>query len=271
MSWHTEPMAALDTETSGVDIEKDRVVSAAFTRVGPDGAKPKTWLADPGVEIPAEATAVHHITTEHARAHGQPAKDVVEDVLYYIGEAVTAGVPIVGHNVVYDLSIIDREARRHLGCGLDDALPRTKRMRVLDTSVLDKHVLPRRRRVSPTQGARQLITVAQVYSLGWDEAAAHGSEYDALMAARVAWRIGQLVEMPREQRPRFELGQYQQFDQLRGLSLDELHARQVVWAAEQAAGLEQFLRKSDDSVRVSGAWPLIPARTADDTATGAEV
>lgn len=257
MSWHTEPMAALDTESSGVDIENDRIVSAALIRVGPDGAKPKTWLADPGIEIPAEATAIHGITTEHARAHGQAAKDVVEDVLYHLGEAVAAGVPIVGHNVVYDLSIIDREARRHLGCGLEAAMPFLQ-ARVIDTAVLDKVVLPRRRRVSPTQGARQLITVAQAYSLGWDEAAAHGSEYDALMAARVAWKIGRLIETPREQRPSFELGQYQQFDKLRGLSLDELHERQIEWAREQAAGLEQFLRKSDDSVRVDGRWPLIP-------------
>lgn len=258
MSWHTDPMLALDTETTGVDIETVRIVSAAAIRVSRDGAKPTTWLSDvDGMEIPAEATVVHGITTEHARAHGRAAKDVVTEVVDAIADAVAAEVPIVGHNVVYDLSLIDREARRHLGYGLADAFA-VDLLRVIDTSVLDKHVLPRRRRVSPTQGARQLITVAQVYSLGWDEEAAHGSEYDALMAARVAWRIGQLVEMPREQRPRFELGQYQQFDQLRGLSLDELHARQVVWAAEQAAGLEQFLRRSDDSVRVSGAWPLIP-------------
>lgn len=259
MSWHTEPMLALDTETTGVNVDTDRVVSAAAIHVSRDGAKPKTWLSDVGgMEIPEGATAVHGITTEHARAHGAPAKQVIEEVVTAIGDAAMSGLPIVGHNVVYDLSLIDREARRHLGCGLDDALP-TIQMRVIDTSVLDKHVLPRRRRVSPTQGPRQLITVAQVYALGWDEEAAHGSEYDALMAARVAYRIGQLVAMPRAQRPRFELGQYQQFDQLRGVGIDELHDRQVGWAKEQAAGLEQFLRKSDPAAVVDGRWPLIPA------------
>lgn len=261
MSWHTNPMYALDTETTGVDIETDRVVSAAVIQVSRNGAKPKTWLADPGIEIPGGATAVHGITTDHARAHGAPAKDVIEDVLYHLGEAVTAGVPVVGHNVVYDLSIIDREARRHLGCGLAGALP-MDRLRVIDTSVLDKHVLPRRRRPSPTQGPRQLITVAGVYSLGWDEAAAHGSEYDALMAARVAYRIGQLVAMPRGQRPRFELGQYQQFDQLAGLDVDGLHDRQITWAREQAEGLRAYFlgRGEHDAARsVRTEWPLIPA------------
>lgn len=261
MSWHTDPMCALDTETSGVDIEQDRVVSAAVIRVGRDGAKPKTWLADPGIEIPAGATAVHGITTEHARAHGRQPKDVIEDVLYHLGGAITAGLPVVGHNVVYDLSIIDREARRHLGCSLPDALP-MDRLRVIDTSVLDKHVLPRRRRPSPTQGPRQLITVAQVYSLGWDETAAHGSEYDALMAARVAYRIGQLVGMRPAERPRFELDRYQQFDQLAGLDVDALHDRQVVWAREQAEGLRAYFVGRGEHVKaktVRTEWPLIPA------------
>jgi DNA polymerase-3 subunit epsilon len=186
----------------------------------------------------------------------------VEDVLYEIGQAVGAGLPIVGHNVVYDLSILDREARRHLGCGLDGAFPLDK-LRVIDTRVLDQHVLPRRRRVSPTQGPPQLITVAAVYSLPWDEQAAHGSEYDALMAARVAYRIGQLIEMPREQRPRFGLGQYQQFDQLRGLDVDALHARQIMLAAEQAAGLQSYFRQKDPAAVVRGEWPLIPLPAAD--------
>lgn len=258
MTWHTEPMLALDTETTGINIETDRIVSAAAIHVSRQGAKPRTWLSDAGgVDIPEGATAIHGITTEHAHAHGTPAKEVVEDVLYHLGEAVKNGVPVVGHNVVYDLSILDREARRHLGCGLDGAF-NVGQMRVIDTSVLDKHVLPRRRRPSPTQGPRQLITVAQVYTLGWDEQAAHGSEYDALMAARVAYRIGSLVQMPREQRPEFELGRYQQFDQLAGLGLDALHDRQVVWAAEQAAGLESYFRQKDPTAVVDGRWPLIP-------------
>lgn len=257
--WHKQRLLALDPETTGIDIETDRIVSAAAILIGGGaGRESRNWLTNvDGQEIPEGATAVHGITTDHARAHGIPAKGAVEDIVTVLAECVTAGTAIVGHNVVYDLSLLDRESRRHLGCGLGDAFD-VSRMRVLDTRILDQHVLPRRRRVSPTQGARQLITLAQVYSLGWDEEAAHGSEYDALMAARILYRIGSLVEMPREQRPEFELGRYQQFDQLAGMDIDALHAAQVVWAAEQAAGLEQFFRQKDPNATVERAWPLIP-------------
>lgn len=48
------PMTALDFESTGVDIETARVVTACTAIVG--GNQPplvRRWLADPGVEIPA--------------------------------------------------------------------------------------------------------------------------------------------------------------------------------------------------------------------------
>lgn len=262
MTWHTGPLLAFDTETSGVDVETDRIVSAAAIHLG--GGQPTqaaTWLSDvDGIEIPEAATAVHGISTEQARTHGRPAKQVTEEVVTALAEATASGTPIVGHNLPYDLTLLDREARRHLGCGLHDAIPEDK-LRVIDTRVLDQHVLPRRRRVSPTQGARQLITVAQVYGLPWDEQAAHGSEYDALMSARIAYRIGQIARTAPEDRPTFVLrDRFQRFDDIADLDLEQLHAAQVIWAAEQAASLQEWFRSQpgkEDTV-VNGAWPLIP-------------
>ena len=261
MSWHKARLLAFDTETTGIDIETVRIVSAAAILVGGGaGREARNWLTDvDGVEIPEGATAVHGITTDHARAHGIPAKGAVEDIVTVLADCVTAGTAIVGHNVVYDISLLDREARRHLGLGLADAFD-IGHMRVVDTRILDQHVLPRRRRVSEKQGARQLITLAQVCSLDWDEEAAHGSEYDALMAARIAYRIGSLVEMPRASRPEFELGRFQQFDQLAGMDIDALHTAQIGWARGQAEGLEQFFRQKDKNTVVERAWPLIPLK-----------
>ena len=60
-----------DLETTGVDVTTDRIVTAHVGLLGPDGValRSQSWLADPGVEIPEGATAVHGITTAHARAH----------------------------------------------------------------------------------------------------------------------------------------------------------------------------------------------------------
>ena len=71
MNWYEGRLAAYDIETTGTDTENDRIVTAAVSVVG--GREPtesRTWLVDPGIEIPGEATAVHGITTEKAQSEG---------------------------------------------------------------------------------------------------------------------------------------------------------------------------------------------------------
>ena len=68
------------------------------------------WLADPGVEIPEQASAVHGITTERARTEGRPAADVVAEIIAAIRAVFARGVPLVVYNAPYDLTLLD--ARR---------------------------------------------------------------------------------------------------------------------------------------------------------------
>ena len=66
-------ITALDLETTGIDPLNDRIVQAAPVFVGPDGTiGPESWtgIVDPGVDIPAGASAVHGITTKIARERG---------------------------------------------------------------------------------------------------------------------------------------------------------------------------------------------------------
>lgn len=257
--WHAGVLAAFDLETTGTDVENDRIVTAAAIACGGFGEYlPVTWVADPGVEIPAEATAVHHITTEHAREHGEPAADVVDEVTDLLATWITAGRALVGHNVPFDLTLLDRECRRHSVEPLLDRLG-DKPLHVIDTRVLDTHVLPYRKRPSADQGARQLVTLAEVYGFPWDAKAAHGCEYDALMSARIAQRIGQLAHMSRRYWPEhIRTARRPRFHELRDLDRAELHELQIRLAAEQAEGLERHFRKSDPTAEVDRSWPFRP-------------
>jgi len=61
----TKPIVFFDLETTGVNIGTDRIVEISILKVFPNGNKEsKTWLVNPEIEIPAEATAVHGITNE---------------------------------------------------------------------------------------------------------------------------------------------------------------------------------------------------------------
>lgn len=56
-------IVVIDTETTGMDHEKDRLVELAACWMVPDlGLAQFSAICDPGIPIPPEAMAVHHIT-----------------------------------------------------------------------------------------------------------------------------------------------------------------------------------------------------------------
>ncbi len=62
------PIVFFDLETTGVDTSKDRIVEISLVKVMPDGEQlVKTRRINPEMPIPAEATAVHHITDEDVK------------------------------------------------------------------------------------------------------------------------------------------------------------------------------------------------------------
>lgn len=59
----TRPLVFFDLETTGTNITHDRIVEISIVKVMPDGTDTeRTRRINPGMTIPAEATAVHHIT-----------------------------------------------------------------------------------------------------------------------------------------------------------------------------------------------------------------
>ena len=236
MSWLERPILAVDTETSGPNPDWARIVTATIVVLTPGqptwDVQTHTWLADPGVEIPAGATAVHGISSERARAEGRPAAEVVAEVTTMLGRALSKGTPVVAYNGAFDLTVLDREGRRHgirtLSDGLGDVSP------ILDPHVLDKR-LDRFRK-----GSRKLAATAKHYGVALSEDDAHDATADAMAAVRVLWRMAAAYPEMREQ------------------TLHELHAMQIRWRAEQAASLQTYLRKKDPTATVNPAWPIQP-------------
>ena len=225
-SW-TARVGVFDLETTGVDVAADRIVTAHVGLLGPDGTvlRSQGWLADPGIDIPEGATAVHGITTEHARAHGQAAARVVGEIVDALTQLFDAGIPVVAYNAPYDFSLLFHEALRHGIRPIDAPAP------VIDPLVLDKaHDRYRK-------GKRTLEVVAAHYAVHLD--GAHDAAADAIAAGRVAQALAR----------RFDLDG----------PLEDLHTQQIGWARAQAESLtEYFVRigRIDAADPVDGSWPI---------------
>ncbi|ASR55205.1 exonuclease domain-containing protein [Cellulomonas sp. CW35] len=179
-SWNHVPLLGFDTETTGVDVRSDRVVSAALVRRDATGTHVRTWLVDPGVEIPQAAGAVHGLTTEHVREHGTapgPALDAVADE---IAAALRGGSALVAYNADFDLAVLDAELVRHGLPTLPERLGGPVRP-VLDPMVLDRMADPAR------AGGRRLVDLCEHH--GVTTGLLHTADADALATLDVLERV----------------------------------------------------------------------------------
>ncbi|MEU7060625.1 3'-5' exonuclease [Streptomyces sp. NPDC046197] len=232
MGWHRELLIGFDLETTGTDPHSARIVTAAVIEVrgGEPGGR-REWLADPGVEIPPDAVAVHGISNERAAAEGRPADRVADAIADVLVGYWRSGVPVVAYNAAFDLTLLSAELRRYGLPSLRDRLGGPEPGPVVDPYTIDRWADRYRR------GKRTLEAVCTEYGVVLD--AAHDASADALAAARLACAIA---------------GRH---PKVAALGPAELHRRQVEWYAEWAADFQNFLRRKGDSAAVvDGAWPL---------------
>ena len=218
-------MVAFDVETTGVDPETARIVTACVATVNTTPPRaPQQWLVNPGVEIPAEATAIHGITTEHAREHGTDPAEACARIAEVLRVHWMAGDPVVAYNAPFDLTVLDRELRRHGHAGLDAVGA------VVDPLAIDRAVDRYRR------GRRTLEAACQHYRVLLD--GAHDAAADAVAAARVAWRIARM------------------YPEVAGMSLGELAAFQRAAYAEWAAHFAEYLQSQGKPEVIDPSWPI---------------
>lgn len=219
-------LAVFDTETTGVDTNTARIVSATVALIGSAGEvlERYDWLLDPGVEIPDAAVRVHGISTEIARRSGIDAAVGVKQITDRLAEMIDRGLPIVAYNAPYDLSLLRAEQRRY---GIAEAAVNP----VLDPLIIDKQVDRYRK------GKRTLIAAAEHY--GVELGNAHDAGEDAIASGRVMQRIAA-----------------QHGSKLPG-ELEALHAAQVEWARAQAENFQEYMRRvRDPNFVADGEWPV---------------
>lgn len=234
MTWAAGPYLALDFETTGVDITQDRAVTAAIVDIRPgEHPRTRTWLINPGIDIPAGATAVHGITTEIARADGVHPSSALDEISLEVETALASGMPLVAMNAAFDLTLLDRELLRYKLGGLGERLGGYDALRpVLDPFVLDREVDKYRK------GKRTLTSLCEHYKVSIGNA--HDAAADAIAACRVLFRIAK--QYPRS---------------IGTADLHELHDKQVQWHHERQSDFAAYRERIGEPLTdFSTEWPI---------------
>ncbi|MER5771209.1 exonuclease domain-containing protein [Streptomyces sp. NPDC001985] len=232
--WYDGPLAAFDTETTGVDVEEDRIVAAAIVVQDSAGGRPRTtrWLVNPGIPVPRASTEVHGLTEDHLRRNGRWPAPVMEEIGRVLAEQCAASRPLVVMNAPFDLTVLDRELRRHRASSLGRVLQHTP-LCVLDPKVLDRQ-LDRYRK-----GRRTLADLCAQYEVVLE--GAHDAAADALGALEVTRAVGRRFAARMDR-----------------LTPPELHSLQQEWHAAQARGLQAWFTRGGTPEPVDPSWPLRP-------------
>ncbi len=101
----SKPLVAIDLETTGTWIEKDRIVEIGMIRISPDGSR-QSYIkrVNPHMPIPPNVTRIINITNDDVKDK-PPFKEIAREVMDFIGDS-----DIAGFNVLrFDLPLLERE------------------------------------------------------------------------------------------------------------------------------------------------------------------
>ena len=169
--WYEGPLAAMDFETTGVDPFTARPVSFAYAIVNAEGKVEASLseIVNCGVEIPAEATAVHGITNEQVQLEGVTPGWAIERIGLALDDAKREQIPVCIMNTRFDWPLLLEEARRQ-----NVEIPTVD---LLDPGLLDKGCDKYRK------GKRRLTDLCALYGVTLDDA--HTATADAVATANL--------------------------------------------------------------------------------------
>lgn len=214
-------MLSFDLETTSANPAEARIVTSALVRIDGSDVTSTEELADPGVEIPAEAAAVHGISTEKARAEGRPHDEVLAETVEAIRRGWSEGLTVIVFNAPYDLTVL----RKLTGDFTVDGP-------VYDPLVID------RARDRYRKGKRNLGALCEFYGVKLDNA--HEATADAMAAARIAWK------------------QARMWPELTRMSAEELMEYQAVqYYTSQSELKSYFESRGRDTSDFTLSWPMV--------------
>ena len=230
------PLLGFDIESTGVEVFEDRIVTFSMVYSPGVGAPSHTleWNLDPGVEIAEGATAVHGISTAHAREFHMDSAKAMPYIALRLEACVSQGIPLVIYNAPFDTTMLWEEFQRY-----NVTLTFTREemyARVIDPLVIDKACDKYRK------GSRKLTDTAKLY--GYDLTNAHNSTADVEATLHIARQLGKFFKPE--------------------MSIEHLQEFQKDAKIEQSTSFQKYLRKKvdeegnlvDPTAVINAQWPV---------------
>lgn len=172
-----KPLCIFDLETTGINPAKDRIVEICILKVNPDASREsKTWLVNPEMPIPKQASEIHGIYDEDVK-NAPTFKEIAPKIMEMISGADLGGF----NSNRFDVPLLAEELLR---AEFDFDL---KKFKLVDAQVIFHKMEPRN------------LTAAYNFYCGKPLENAHSAEADVLATFEVLdAQVGKYEEVPNE-------------------------------------------------------------------------
>ncbi len=164
MSLSNSAFLGFDTETTGLNAQKDSIVSASlvlrYANKNTHDDVRYECIIKPFTQLNTAAAAVNGFTQDYLQEHGEDGSTALEEILKIIAKAQNNNIPLLAYNAPFDVSMLQENSKHYNLIGLGARLrPATKTdLLIADPLVMDR-VLSKR------PGRRNLSTVSNYYGV----------------------------------------------------------------------------------------------------------
>jgi DNA polymerase III subunit epsilon len=225
--WVNRSFIVIDTETTGLDFENDRIIQLAVAVfLKGQNVWNFEWLFNTKYASTAEAVVVHGITDERRYAEGVDIAPVLQHCRALFRRMRDANSPLVAFNAPFDLTFLRAEFRRFKTGWIDE-------IHIIDPLVIDRHY----EKNVPifTKPYMRLGQMAARYGL---QPPNHNALIDAIVTGHLT--VAQTIHHSR----------------IRTLSPRELHNTQQIWYDDWRKRVTTFLEKKKIEDWHMPAWPF---------------